>query len=1087
MKRSLVATVLVWSCGCESGGSSNDPGQSSDAVVGEVCSDDHSTECGLFDYGGWNAECADGKVGQEEVARVCDEGRKTCYRRLESACESGFCRIPAGSWRTGSGRLPGLPIVLTRSFDISMTEVTVGEWLRLMGGENPAQNECGLDCPVIGVTFFDALHFANRRSEEDGLEACYRLTACEEPTSGYGRVCDSATFEGPDCGGYRLPSEWEWELAANGGESSCIWNEQVDPCFDCLHEDYSCTASASEFPDIQAWYCGNSTVEYEGCSSLDNEVGCLAPHPVAMRAPNGFGLYDMHGNVAEFTGTAYVGQHDWPPAVRPPEGVQLDPGFDSEIVVGFLERWDGILRGQGVITRGGSFRDPVHNLCAWYPGTAYVGVEDPRFLRNGFRLVRTRRDAHEPAPVEPCVPDADATETRQDTYILQDSDSVDTLPTQTEVRDGATVYDSVAVEPLPIALPEPVGRTCPSWREVGPVATAWPRVVWASGDDDVWGLNGPNLWHWDGTTITMTPTTCGLASPTGLWGTDGELWAATHGGSAWHRDRTGVWREHLLTKDERLNAIAGLSLDNVWVAGTRGFLAHWDGTRWSAFRMGTSNGKAPDVLGLWSGEDEVWAAGTVDIESQLSDGPGVVFRLRNGRWERMLEQRGLIETVWGWRRDDVIVGGSGPQHEGWAPRLQRFDGTTWTDLPAPWVDRISRVGGPSVDDLWVFGWHSTTWHYRDGVWRQLLTQSWSDAQPFRTDDMATTATSMWGFSGSALARFSGTTVESLWDACCHVFDIGGRSPNDVWFVGERGLVMHWDGVKYTVERDVERTARDATIFRWLDLRSVWAAPDGVVWAVGTEGAVWRRDANARWSKLVSPSSSPNLTGVWGVGDEIWIVGIKGSEDYGDAIGVLWRWRDGAFEEFYGARDRPTIGGLRAIDGSAPDDIWVAGRGAGLWHFNGTTWSPITVLHIEGQPVNVNLATVISIGRGEAIAGGAPDLYDGPSPFTGLIVHADVAVARVFPTDLDQQIQKLWVGNGLGVAFDTRPQAWLLDTDGTWNPAELDYAEMTSSAAGALWSDGVQLWLTGFDGHVWRSPSIDNVYQSLSEGFDFSVW
>src|SRR5690606_30138890 len=89
-----------------------------------------------------------------------------------------------------------------------------------------------------------------------------------------------------------------------------------------------------------------------------------------------------------------------------------------------------------------------------------------------------RRDAHEPAPVEPCVPDADATETRQDTYILQDSDSVDTLPTQTEVRDGATVYDSVAVEPLPIALPEPVERTCPSWREVGPVYhLALPRLA----------------------------------------------------------------------------------------------------------------------------------------------------------------------------------------------------------------------------------------------------------------------------------------------------------------------------------------------------------------------------------------------------------------------------------------------------------------------------------------------------------------------------------------------------------------------------------------------------------------------------------
>lgn len=389
MNRSLIATALIWSWGCESNGASTD-GDARDRATPE-CSHDCVVECGLVADGGWSDECADGQVGHEGVARVCDEGRKTCYRRLEAECDDGFCHIPAGSWRTGSRLQPGLPIVLTRPFDVGMTEVTVSEWLRLMGGENPARNECGLDCPVVGVTLFDALHYANRRSEEEGLATCYRLTACEEPTVGYGRICDSATFEGPDCGGYRLPSEWEWELAANGGESACMWNEAVEPCVGCMHEDYSCTAYSAEFPDIQAWYCANSTAAYAGCTSLGEGLACVGPHAVATLAPNGFGLYDMHGNVAELTGSAYVGQHDWPPPVRPPDGVQVDPGFDREIVAGFLERWDDILRGQGVITRGGSFSGSVHSLCAWQAGTAYVGVEDPRFLRNGFRLARTRQ------------------------------------------------------------------------------------------------------------------------------------------------------------------------------------------------------------------------------------------------------------------------------------------------------------------------------------------------------------------------------------------------------------------------------------------------------------------------------------------------------------------------------------------------------------------------------------------------------------------------------------------------------------------------------------------------------------------------
>lgn len=1082
--------ALIWSWSCESNGGSNGAdAPDAQAVDGTECSPDYVAECGTADRGGWNDECADGIVGSEAVARVCDESRKTCFRRLEAECNNGFCRIPAGSWRTGSTSQPGLPIVLTRPFDIGMTEVPVSEWLRLMGGENPARNDCGLDCPVVGVTFFDALHYVNRRSEEEGLESCYRLTACDEPTVGYGRVCDSATFEGPDCRGYRLPSEWEWELAANGGDSACMWNEPVDPCIGCMHEDYSCTAYSAQFPDIQAWYCGNSTVTYAGCLSLGDGLSCVGPHPVATLAPNGFGLYDMHGNVAELTGTAYVGQHDWPPAVRPPEGVQVDPGFDREIVAGFIERWDDILRGQGVITRGGSFGGSVHSLCAWRPGTAYVGVEDPRYLRHGFRLVRTRFEAQEPAPADTCDQDADASDTPEDTHLPQDSDTGDTRPTQTEVDGGATVYGAVAVEPSPLALPEPVERTCPSWREVGPIATPWPQVVWASGDDDVWGLNGPSLWHWDGSAITMTSTACGLESPAGLWGSGGELWAVTYGGSVWHRDRAGVWREHRLTKDGQLNAIAGLAANDIWVAGARGFLAHWDGTRWSALSMSTSNGKVPDMLGLWAGDGEVWATGTVDIESQLSDGPGVVFRLRD-RWERVLERRGLIESVWGWNRDDVIVGGSGPLHEGWAPQLQRFDGAAWTDMPAPWAERISRIGGPSADDLWVFGRHSSTWHYQDRVWTQLLSQGWWDPSPYRTDDMATTATAMWAFYGSGLVRYHGTSPEPLWKACCYVHDIGGRGPDDVWLVGERGLVMHWDGAKYTLERGIERTLPDTHVYPGFHLRAVWPAPDGIVWAVGSEGAVWRRDAGAQWSKLDSPSSSPNLTGVWGVGDEVWITGIKGYEDYGDAIGVLWRWRDGVFEEFFGARDMPatqTIGGLRAIDGSAPDDIWVAGRGAGLWHFDGLSWSPIAALHVDGEPVDVNLSTVVSVGRGEAMAGGAPDVYPGTSPYTGLIVHADATGARVFRTDTNEQIQKLWVADGRGVAFDTRPRAWLLESDGTWSPAEIDYAEMANPNVGSLWSDGDRLWVTGFDGHVWRSPPIDDVYQSLRDSFDFSAW
>jgi formylglycine-generating enzyme required for sulfatase activity len=72
--------------------------------------------------------------------------------------------------------------------------------------------------------------------------------------------------------GGRLPSEWEWEYAARAGGN---------------------TARYGKLDDI-AWYYNNSK---------------FATHPVKLKAPNAFGLYDMLGNVVEWTYTFHTVQH----------------------------------------------------------------------------------------------------------------------------------------------------------------------------------------------------------------------------------------------------------------------------------------------------------------------------------------------------------------------------------------------------------------------------------------------------------------------------------------------------------------------------------------------------------------------------------------------------------------------------------------------------------------------------------------------------------------------------------------------------------------------------------------------------------
>ena len=201
-----------------------------------------------------------------------------------------FVLVPAGSFMMGSptAELDHTDnetqhhVTLTRSFFVSCTEVTQASWLRLMGN-NPSWfspegegGDCGLDCPVERVSWYDALAYCNALSVAESLTPCYELSVCTG-TPGVDFECpDPLTFS-LDCEGYRLPTEAEWEYTYRAGTTSAFYNgdiTQID--------------SGGIDPALEqiGWYEGNS--------------GRMS-HPVALKQPNAWGLYDMAGNVAEWT------------------------------------------------------------------------------------------------------------------------------------------------------------------------------------------------------------------------------------------------------------------------------------------------------------------------------------------------------------------------------------------------------------------------------------------------------------------------------------------------------------------------------------------------------------------------------------------------------------------------------------------------------------------------------------------------------------------------------------------------------------------------------------------------------------------
>ena len=270
--------------------------------------------------------------------------------------------IPGGTFRMGSPstepdrwgdenyRTANGGTVTMSGFLMGKYQVTQAQYKAVMNNADPSYFK-GDNLPVEQVSWYDAIVFCNRLSMMEGLTPAYRISGSTDP-SVWGAV--PATWDDPlivlwntveivsGSTGYQLPTEAQWEYACRAGTTTAFnWGTN------------QITSAQANFRASSNVYNGSPAGEYRGTTTA---VGTFAA--------NGFGLYDMHGNVFEWCWDWHIESYDNAGGSNNPLGVYL---------------------GSSRVYRGGSWSSFGQEVRS---AVRYYGYPDNPLFNLGFRVVR---------------------------------------------------------------------------------------------------------------------------------------------------------------------------------------------------------------------------------------------------------------------------------------------------------------------------------------------------------------------------------------------------------------------------------------------------------------------------------------------------------------------------------------------------------------------------------------------------------------------------------------------------------------------------------------------------------------------------
>lgn len=223
-------------------------------------------------------------------------------------------------------------------------------------------------------------------------------------------------------------------------------------------------------------------------------------------------------------------------------------------------------------------------------------------------------------------------------------------------------------------------------------------------------------------------------------------------------------------------------------------------------------------------------------------------------------------------------------------------------FPQPQGNTLWSVWGSSGTDVWAVGDGGAIIHYAAGQWRSVPS----------------------------------TAKNRLWS-------VWGSAANDIWAVGDRAALLHYDGQSWSDVPVAGGLKASESLF------AVWGTGKDDVWMVGTNGVVLHKTGSGL-SRVAQSKTMARLSGVFGTGGKLWVIGADGTVLTTSDAGASW-------DSSTISNGIDTVKRLVAIAGTDANNIFVSTELGEVYRYNGNAWMRVN----DPAPDNYGLYGLWALG------------------------------------------------------------------------------------------------------------------------------